>query len=239
MKVTFIRLYVSAVLLVIALGVSAPAYVQAQRGGNPAGGGVNDRIAALEASVAQLTTALAAETAARQAADAALQDIIDDLPAGTTVPPVLTELANYLTINPNAMNGLAGPHIILTGANLHVRNGQGGTYFSSTGVGNIIVGYNAIVLGTETRLGSHNIVIGDAHSYPSMGGFVAGFANKAMGIATSVGGGEFNTADQQMSTVSGGFGNTATAMDSTVSGGMNRSTTSQFEWVAGSLTESQ
>jgi hypothetical protein len=239
MKVTFIRLYVSAALLVIALGVSAPTYLQAQRGGNPAGGGVNDRIAALETSVAQLTAALAAETAAREAADAALQSSIDAIPGGGTVPAVLTELANYITINPNAMNGLAGPHIIFTGANLHVRNGQGGTYFNSTGVGNIIVGYNSIVLGTETRLGSHNIVIGDAHSYPSMGGFVAGFANRAMGIATSVSGGEFNTADQQMSSVSGGTGNTATAMDSTVSGGLNRSTTSQFEWVAGGLSQAQ
>lgn len=238
MKATFVRLqYVSAVLFVVALGVSAPVYLRAQ--GGAGGAGLNQRVAALEATVTQLTAALATETAARQAAEEALQSSIDALSSAGAVPPVLTQLANYLTINPNTINGLAGPHIILTGANLHIRNGQGGTYFSSTGVGNLIVGYNSIVVGTETRLGSHNVVIGDAHSYPSMGGFVAGFGNGAMGIATSVSGGEFNKAVQQMSSVTGGTGNTATAMDSTVSGGLNRSTTTQFEWVAGGLSQAQ
>jgi hypothetical protein len=66
---------------------------------------------------------------------------------------------------------------------------QGGTYFGTNGVGTPIVGYNSIVVGTETRSGSHNVVIGDAHSYPSMGGFAAGFGNGAPGIATSVSGG--------------------------------------------------
>lgn len=230
--------YISAVLCVVALGISAPVYVGAQRGGGAGGNGVNERIESLEAAVAQLTTALAAETAAREAADAALQESIDEV-SGGSIPQVLTDLANYVTVNPNPINGLAGPHIIFTGANLHIRNGQGGTYFSSTGVGNLIVGYNSIVVGTETRLGSHNVVIGDAHSYPSMGGFVAGFGNRAMGIATSVSGGEFNSAIEQMSSVTGGTNNTAQAMDSTVSGGLNRSTTTQFEWVAGGLSQAQ
>jgi len=244
MKATFVRLrYVSAVLVVAALAASAPVYVGAQRAGNAGanagGNGVPERVASLEAAVAQLTAALAAETAARQAADAALQDAIDALSTGTTVPPVLTQLANYVTIDPNTINGLPGPHIIFTGANLHVRNGQGGTYFGANGVGNLIIGYNAVVVSGTTRSGSHNIVIGDAHSYPSMGGFVAGFGNGALGIATAVSGGEFNTAVGQMSTVGGGFGNSTPALDSAVSGGLNRSTTSQFQWVAGGLSQPQ
>ena len=235
----FVRVrYISAVLFVVALGVSAPVYLGAQRGGNAGGNGLSARVESLEAAVAQLTSALAAETEAREAAEAALQESIEEL-SGGSIPQVLTDLANYVTVNPNPISGLAGPHIIFTGANLHIRNGQGGTYFSSTGVGNLIVGYNSIVVGTETRLGSHNVVIGDAHSYPSMGGFVAGFGNRAMGIATSVSGGEFNTAVEQMSSVTGGTGNTAQAMDSTVSGGLNRSTTSQFQWVAGGLSQAQ
>jgi hypothetical protein len=239
MTATFARLrYVCAGFIVIAIATSAPAYLRAQRG---AGGvpGLNDRVASLEAAVAQLNAALAAGTAARQAADAALQDAIDALSTGSTVPPVLTALANYVTIDPHTINGLSGPHIIFTGANVHIRNGQGGTYFGTNGVGNLIVGYNSIVVGTETRSGSHNVVIGDAHSYPSMGGFVAGFGNGALGIATSVSGGEFNTAVQQMSSVGGGTGNSAAAMDSTVSGGLNRSTTLQFQWVAGGLSQPQ
>ena len=234
MNATFSRMRdVLAILLVTTLGVS----VHAQSGGNAGAAGVNQRIAALEAAVAALTDALAAETAAREAAEAALQAGIDAVSTGATGPPVLTQLANYVTINPNTINGLAGPHIIFTGANLHIRNGQGGTYFGATGVGNLIVGYNSIVVGTETRGGSHNVVIGDAHSYPSIGGFVAGFGNRVLGHATSVSGGEFNTADGQMSSVSGGANNTATAMDSAVSGGLNRSTTTQFEWVAGGLSQ--
>ena len=236
MRVTFLRVRnVSVVLVVLAVAASIPAYPRAQSGNG--GGGVNQRLAALEAAVAQLSADLAAETAARQAADAALQAAIDAASGGTPVPAVLTELANYVTINPNTINGLAGPHIIFTGANLHIRNGQGGTYFGATGVGNLIVGYNSIVVGTETRSGSHNVVIGDAHSYPSIGGFLAGFGNGAMGIATSVSGGSFNSAVGQMSTVSGGINNTTPAMDSAVSGGMNRSTTTQFQWVAGALSQ--
>ena len=239
MKATFVRLrYMCAGLVVVVLAASAPVYVRAQRGGNAGGNGLNERVASLEAAVAQLTAALAAETAARQTADAALQASIDAVSVGT-VPAVLTQLANYVTIDSNTINGLAGPHIIFTGANLHIRNGQGGTYFGANGVGNLIVGYNSIVVGTETRSGSHNVVIGDAHSYPSIGGFVAGFGNGALGIATSVSGGEFNKAVQQMSSVSGGINNTATAMDSTVSGGLNRSTATQFQWVAGGLSQPQ
>src|SRR5438132_8316463 len=239
MKAMFSRVrYVSAVLLVAAVGVCAPMYLRAQSGNNAGGVGLNARVASLEAAVAQLTAALAAETAARQTADAALQASIDAVSVGT-VPAVLTQLANYVTIDSNTINGLAGPHIIFTGANLHIRNGQGGTYFGANGVGNLIVGYNSIVVGTETRSGSHNVVIGDAHSYPSMVGFVAGFGNGALGIATSVSGGEFNKAVQQMSSVSGGINNTATAMDSTVSGGLNRSTATQFQWVAGGLSQAQ
>jgi hypothetical protein len=304
MTALFVRLrYVSAVLLVVALAASAPVYVRAQNGG---GGGVNGRVAALESAVAQLTAALAAETAARQAAAATLQaslnseaaariaadttlqnninaasmgavsqaqlnaeaaariaadttlqnnidneaaargaadttllNNIDALSAAATVPPVLTALASYLTIDTTTINGLVGPHIIFTGANLHIRNGQGGTYFAGNGVGNLIVGYNSVVVSSVARTGSHNVVIGDAHSYPSMGGLVAGFGNGALGIATSVSGGEFNTAVEQMSSVSGGAGNSAVAMDSTVSGGQNRSTATQFQWVAGGLTQPQ
>ena len=240
MKATFVRLrYMCAGLVVVVLAASAPVYVRAQRGGNAGGNGLNERVASLEAAVAQLTAALAVETAARQAADTALQNAIDAVSTGTTVPPVLTELANYVTIDPNTINGLAGPHIIFTGANLHIRNGQGGTYFGANGVGNLIVGYNSVVVSGTTRSGSHNIVIGDAHSYPSMGGFVAGFGNGALAIATSVSGGEFNTAVEQMSSVTGGIGNRAAAMDSTVSGGLNRSTALQFQWVAGGLSQPQ
>src|ERR1051325_10629597 len=104
MKATFSRVrYASAVLLVAAVGVCAPMYLWAQPGSHPGGIGLNERVASLEAAVAQLTTALAAETAARQAADAALQASIDAVSVATTVPPVLTQLANFITIDSNTL----------------------------------------------------------------------------------------------------------------------------------------
>ena len=189
MKATFVRLrYMCAGLIVVVLAASAPVYVRAQRGGNAGGNGLNERVASLEAAVAQLTAALAAETAARQAADTALQNAIDALSAGTTVPPVLTELANYVTIDPNTINGLAGPHIIFTGANLHIRNGEGGTYFGANGVGNLIVGYNEVVSdGPSDRYGSHTLVVGSEHVWMDVGGFVAGYHNNVVhGITLDV-----------------------------------------------------
>ena len=100
----FVRVrYISAVLCVVALGVSAPVYLGAQRGGNAGGNGLNDRIESLEAAVAQLTAALAAETAAREAAEAALQDSIEEL-SGGNIPQVLTDLANYVTVIPSTVS---------------------------------------------------------------------------------------------------------------------------------------
>ena len=54
------------------------------------------------------------EAAVRAAADGFLQMRIDDLGDAALV-------AGFVTVNPDPMNGLAGPHIIFEGANVHVR----------------------------------------------------------------------------------------------------------------------
>src|SRR5262245_65825287 len=79
---------------------------------------------------------------------------------------------------------VSGTEMYVTGANLNIRNGLGVTNGNpadpetsvttsvfANGLGNLVIGYNEIVsLGPVTRTGSHNIDVGPAHPYPSVGG---------------------------------------------------------------------
>ena len=47
----------------------------------------------------------------------------------------------YLHVVEEAINGLAGPHVIIEGANLIILNGSGQTDISN-GLGNLLMGYN-------------------------------------------------------------------------------------------------
>ena len=75
--------------------------------------------------------------------------------------------------------------LIITGVNLHSRNGKGETW-STNGTGNLIVGYNESDQGEgeEDRSGSHNIVIGPYHSFPSFGGIVTGINSTISGFCS-------------------------------------------------------
>ena len=79
-------------------------------------------------------TAFSNEAGARQSGDTTLQAHIDAIQltggGGGTVPQQLLDLAPYLSVDLNPINGLAGPHVILTGVNLHIRNGQPAQYRS-------------------------------------------------------------------------------------------------------------
>lgn len=183
------------------------------------------------------TPAVAAEvnacfTAVKTAVDdndariAALESALADLQA---------RLA-YVSIDANTINGLAGPHVIFTGANVHVRSGSGYTDDDSTltGLGNLIVGYNeeraTPVVG---RGGAHNIVVGFEHEYSSYGGLVAGDTNTISSSCASVSGGYDNTAGADASSVSGGFTNTAAWQYSSVSGGYDNTASGYGSSVSG------
>ncbi|MDG2149328.1 MAG: hypothetical protein P8N09_07375 [Planctomycetota bacterium] len=142
--------------------------------------------------------------------------------------------------------------IRIDGANLQVVNGQG-TSDTTNGLGNLIVGYNE--LGNpngDDRTGSHNLVTGQANSFTSHGGLVAGRGNSVSGPWSSVSGGRESTASDPHSSVSGGAGNTASGNFSSISGGDNntaggtwssvsggrsRSALNVDNWAAGSLFE--
>jgi trimeric autotransporter adhesin len=79
-----------------------------------------------------------------------------------------------------------GADVILTGANLHLRNGLGATnghagnpnayedgQTAVNGLGNLIVGYDEG--SSPTKTGSHNVVLGTYHAYQSFGGIVVGW----------------------------------------------------------------
>ncbi len=167
--------------------------------------GFNAAITALQTDVSTLKAVVSNQGAKITA----LQDQVDTLASNNALA-----LGPYVSVDTGIVNGLAGPHILFTGANIHIQSGSGNTTDSGApvGLGNLIIGYNEIPF-AGTRGGSHNLVIGPEHSYSSTGGFVAGFNNIISGQSASVAGGEGNTASGNFSSVSGGSAHSATGTD--------------------------
>jgi len=166
------------------------------------------------------------------------------------------EILQFVHVEMEEVEDLAGPHLIFEGVNVHVRSGSGFTYDgcgspnpefpnceSLTGLGNLIVGYNETlapippVWWVDRRVGSHNLVVGMGHTYNSFGGFVAGTQNNITGAEASICGGANNDASGRASSVSGGHGNVASGDMASVSGGERREAPDEFNWVAGELFE--
>ncbi len=187
--------------------------------------GLQARVSSLETSVNTLLNADSTLLSTLQAAQtqiAALQTRIATLesrPAGGGGGGV-PDLERYVSIDPNPINGVNGPHIIFRGVNVHIQSGSGSTT-DMTGLGNLIIGYNETdpAVGLP-RNGSHNLVGGQMNSFSSSGGMVFGLRNAIRGQYAAVLGGERNTAIGMLSTVLGGGQNTAGGQYSTVYGGL-------------------
>jgi hypothetical protein len=114
----------------------------------------------------------------------------------------LDALVPYVKVLQGEIEQLKGPHIIIEGANVHIRSGSNRTYEDEprSGLGNLIIGYNGLnptpVLPEfpNVRTGSHNLVIGEWHSYSHSGGLVAGLANRIEDHFATVIGGQTNQA---------------------------------------------
>lgn len=131
------------------------------------------------------------------------------------------------------------------GVNLQIVNGLGETDgvpdgFNTepgvvNGTGNLIIGYNEprFIGGSSEKTGSHNLVLGEEHSYSSFGGLVAGFRNTISARGASVSGGAGNTASGPRASVSGGSGSTASGNISSVSGGSSNTASGDFSSVSG------
>ncbi|MCA9772417.1 MAG: hypothetical protein KC466_08410, partial [Myxococcales bacterium] len=105
---------------------------------------------------------------------------------------------SYMSVQMGTINGLTGPHLIISGANVHVRSGGGSTTEGAcwdtgcSGLGNLIIGYNEAYADYK-RTGIHNLVVGTKHGFRSHGGLVAGSHNQINQPYATVAGGQLNT----------------------------------------------
>jgi hypothetical protein len=216
--------------------------------------GIHREIEVLEAKVAALSqtvSALESQLGGMQTSNTALQGQINALQ--TELAAVKSNhallLGPFVSVDPNPEIGVIGPNIIFSGANIHIVSGSGATddKGNTTGLGNLIIGYDEdpfnhltgddsdglpimqapgfpTPLNPGDRGGSHNLVIGGGNRFTGVGGFVAGERNTINGFGTSVSGGFNNTASGLFASVSGGVRNTADAQFSSISGGGFNST---------------
>lgn len=186
------------------------------------------RVGSLENAVGDLET-LVDE---KDAQIVALEDQVDIL---TDTMDEMIDLSEYISIEEGYVKNLAGPHIIFSGVNLHLRSGSGSTWGLVNGLGNLIIGYNEVPPGFNItdRDGSHNLVIGPRHKYPEFGGFVAGFYNRIMGRYTSILGGNNNTTSAPYAVIGGGGGNHASGIYSFVGGGDGNISSHMYSSVTG------
>jgi hypothetical protein len=181
-------------------------------------------MAGLKAQVDQLTVANTKLTEANAALQVALNAAKADISTvsvkvaalDTKAADIIPGLGKYLKVDTaNVLNGVKAPHILVTGANVHVRSGSGFTNDNGTltGLGNLIVGYNETPA-FLSRTGSHNLVGGSLNSFSSFGGMVFGLQNTISGQYANVLGGNVNTAVGPNSTVYGGMGQTTVNLNS-------------------------
>ena len=159
----------------------------------------------------------------------------------------LEEILRFVRVEFESINGLAGPHWIVEGANVHVRSGSGvtndgceprvvGSCENLTGLGNLVVGYNeGFPSQADVRNGSHNLIVGSGHRYTSIGGLVAGRFNAILGRFSSVCGGISNEASGSLSSVCGGGSNVASGPISSVSGGASNEASGRESSVSGGV----
>lgn len=191
--------------------------------------------AALIQSLADAVTALTARVATLEGQVVTLQQQVNDADAGVGA---FAALFNVMEID--------GSDVRFNGVNLYVTNGSGSADVHN-GLGNLIIGYN-LGDGGAQRSGSHNLVVGDNHSYSSHGGLVAGHDNGIHAPYASVLGGEFNQVTAAYGSVAGGRlnrvggdyasvlggeGNTADGPASAIAGGAQNAADGLYASVAG------
>lgn len=220
--------------LAAALGLALlalPSQTRASQEPAPAAGSVEQRLAALEATVKAQAEQISAleSTLAAQAAQ-------------------LAPFSTQWTTPGRPENGY---EVYLTNANLHIVNGLGATngYTANpwstdpastrtNGHGNLIIGYDEVSPTSTQRTGSHNLVVGAGHTYSSFGGLVAGRQNAISAPYASVSGGAENTASHECASVSGGRSNEAGGSWASVSGGELNAAGGAFSSVSGGKSNS-
>lgn len=189
--------------------------------------------------VAAVPYALQAEEAA-SAGDADTLDGKDssDFYTQAEVDSMISSLEKEVQSLQNKLSSVStengGDDLVFTGVNVHIRDGSGDTDGTTNGLGNLVIGYNEDDFDpTETRTGSHNLILGEENSYTGYGGYVAGRENTISAPFATISGGSGNTASGTYASVSGGSDNTAAGYHSAVSGGSHNAAQGNFSAVLG------
>jgi hypothetical protein len=159
----------------------------------------------LESDSVALRTDLDADTARIDGLQAAVTQLQSDTSG-------VADLLSVVTTDAVAQS------VVFSGVNVYVQSGSGSTYGTVNGTGNLIVGYDEDD-GSDDKSGSHNLVVGDNHTYTSRGGLIAGYDNSLGGIGTSVLGGMLNQATGNYAVVGGGRENLSSGGQAVVHGG--------------------
>ena len=105
---------------------------------------------------------------------------------------------------------------LFEGVNVQLINGAGMTA-AMNGVGNLIIGYNVDSSGLASRIGSHNIILGDEESYPDTEKLITGYIDSNYDLLLSVAG--------NMDTVVGSSQQTTVGTNQAITVGANQSIT--------------
>jgi hypothetical protein len=155
-------------------------------------------------------------------------------------------LAPYVSVSQAVQNGVVGPNITFTGANIHIVDGTNLTNFTN-GTGNLLIGYDEppttqvgyTPLPPGGRLGSHNLIVGRYHQFPvGFGNVIVGEGNIAKYAAEFVAG-TGNTASGYTASVLGGWGNTASGITSVVCGGQGNTASGQYSLELGGVNNQE
>jgi hypothetical protein len=167
-------------------------------------------------------------------------------PSGDTIQHAVYALDSFVSVKGDPDNGVKGPNIYITGANVHIVSGSGVTNDNGNprGLGNLIIGYDEIdpgyPLNPGDRGGSHNLVVGYGNRFTqnTFGGVVFGYINMINGSWTNVFGGVLNTSNESASSIVGGRGNTTiSGSESVILGGYNNTTLNTQTVVLGGNTQ--
>lgn len=180
---------------------------------------VDSRVAVLETLIASQQEQIDLLLQALTPADLAqlstefsqLSTRVDQLETTSSGRDVLDDVVPFVSVT--------GNDIVLAGANLNIQNG-GGTTDTTTGTGNLIIGYNVLGTAGDPRTGSHNLIIGDSHSYSSYAGIVAGEENSILAPYASIVGGGSGIVQADHGSILGGFGNSVDAAYGSIVGGV-------------------
>jgi hypothetical protein len=136
--------------------------------------------------------------------------------------------------------------VIFRDTNVFIQNGASATGVLN-GKGNLVIGYN-LTTGALDRSGSHNLIIGDGHTYTGHSGVAAGIdhqikanfnaaiggiGSRIEGEYASALGGQYNHVSGQYAIAVGGKSNTANGANSATIGGQDNITGGLFSTAAG------